>query len=63
MDVLDLSDEKRITLLSSGPRFDPSECVGAMVSNGRIFYTGHGAGLQACQVYGSEAGSAASPWK
>jgi len=63
MDVLDLSDEKRITLLTSGPRFDPSECVGAMVSNGRIFYTGQGAGLQSCLVYGSEAGSAPSTWK
>ncbi|MGA2065961.1 MAG: PQQ-binding-like beta-propeller repeat protein [Thermoguttaceae bacterium] len=63
MDVHDLSDEKRIALLTSGPRFDPSECVGAMVSNGRIFYTGHGAGLQACQVYGPEAAVAAGPWK
>jgi hypothetical protein len=39
---------------------DPSECIGACVSNGRIFYTGHGAGLQASQRYGDEAASAAA---
>jgi hypothetical protein len=63
MDVYDLSDPGHIALWSSGPRLDPSECVGAMVSNGRIFYTGHGAGLQACQLYGPEAASARSPWE
>jgi hypothetical protein len=35
-----------VQLLSTGPRLDPSECIGAIASNGRVFYTGHGGGLQ-----------------
>jgi outer membrane protein assembly factor BamB len=58
MDVRDLSDVHVDKLLTSGPRFDPSECVGACVSNGRIFYTGPGGGLQASQLYGDEAAAA-----
>jgi outer membrane protein assembly factor BamB len=46
-------------LLSTGPRLDPSECIGACVSNGRIFFTGHGGGLQASLLYGEEAMAAA----
>jgi outer membrane protein assembly factor BamB len=52
MDVYDLSDVNKVELISSGPRIDPSECVGATVSNGRIFYTCHGGGLQAGLVCG-----------
>ena len=48
LDVIDLSDVHAIRLLSTGPRLDPSECIGCCTSNGRIFYTGHGGGLQAC---------------
>jgi outer membrane protein assembly factor BamB len=55
LDVLDLSDLQRVKLLSSGPRMDPSECTGAFISNGRIYYTGGGAGLQACTLCGDEA--------
>lgn len=55
MDVHDLSQIDDIRLITTGPRLDPSECIGAVVSNGRIFYTGHGGGLQACQVCGPEA--------
>jgi len=62
MDVYDMSDTASIKLLSSGPRLDPSECIGACVSNGRLYYTGHGAGLQACQVYGAEAESSSTAW-
>jgi outer membrane protein assembly factor BamB len=54
MDLYDLSDLEHIRLLSSGPRLDPSECIGACISNGRMFYTGHGAGLQACQAFVGE---------
>ena len=61
LDVWDLSDVHAAKLLSSGPRLDPSECIGACVSNGRIFYTGHGAGLQASEVYAAEAAQP-SPW-
>jgi outer membrane protein assembly factor BamB len=62
MDIYDLSEMDNVTVLSSGPRLDPSECVGAVVSNGRIFYTCHGGGLQACQVWGREALSMPDPW-
>jgi len=62
MDVHDLSDINNIQLISSGPRLDPSECIGTVVSNGRLFYTCHGGGLQACIVYGTEASSLASIW-
>ena len=62
MDVIDLSEIGAIRLLSSGPRLDPSECIGACLSNGRIFYTGHGGGMQACQLYGAEANSSSIPW-
>ncbi|MHC4405253.1 MAG: outer membrane protein assembly factor BamB family protein, partial [Planctomycetota bacterium] len=63
MDVHDLSDPTSIDLLSTGPALDPSQCVGAIVSNGRIFYTGHGGGLQVSQVYGDEAVPLAAPWE
>jgi len=55
MDVHDLSQIDNVRLISTGPRLDPSECIGTVVSNGRLFYTGHGGGLQACQVCGPEA--------
>jgi outer membrane protein assembly factor BamB len=55
MDVHDLSQIDKVQLISTGPRLDPSECIGAVASNGRIFYTGHGGGLQACQLCGPEA--------
>lgn len=60
MDVHDLSNPQDIRLISTGPRLDPSECIGAVVSNRRIFYTGHGSGLQACQTCGTHAASSAS---
>jgi outer membrane protein assembly factor BamB len=61
MDIYDLSEINGIKLLSSGPRLDPSECVGAVVSNGRIFYTCHGGGLQVCQTCSLETATASSP--
>ena len=63
MDVYDLSDRENIKPLSTGPAIDPSQCLGAFVSNGRIFYTSHGSGLQVSQVCGAEAASAAAPWE
>jgi outer membrane protein assembly factor BamB len=62
LDVHDLSDVGNIKLISSGPRLDPSECIGMVVSNGRLFYTCHGGGLQACIVCGTEARTLASSW-
>ncbi|MFC1633381.1 PQQ-binding-like beta-propeller repeat protein [Planctomycetota bacterium] len=53
MDMIDTSDGNK--MISSGPCIDARECVGAVVSNGRIFYTSQANGLQVSQVYGSEA--------
>jgi hypothetical protein len=61
LDVRDLSANDR--LVSSGPALDPSECVSAIPSNGRLYYTGQGGGLQACQVGADEAGTITSPWR
>ena len=59
MDVVDLSGGNK--LVSTGPAVDNRECVAAVVSNGRIFYTSQAAGVQISQVYGAEAESY-SPW-
>jgi outer membrane protein assembly factor BamB len=63
LDVIDLSDPQNIRLVSTGPRLDPSECIGAVVSNGRVFYTGHGGGLQVGGVCGPEATGRVAPWE
>lgn len=62
LDVFDLSDFGDVRLVATGPRLDVSECNAAVVSNGRIFTTGQGAGVQVGQVYGREAAEAA-PWR
>jgi outer membrane protein assembly factor BamB len=59
MDMIDASNNNE--LVSSGPCVDVRECVGAAVSNGRIFYTSQGSGLQVSQVYGAEADSFTAP--
>ena len=53
MDMIDVSAGNK--LVSSGPCVDARECVGAVVSNGRIYYTSQANGLQISQVYGEEA--------
>ena len=63
MDVIDLSDIHDAKLISTGPRLDPSDCVGGVFSNGRMFYSGHGGGLQASQVYGREAVNWVADWE
>jgi outer membrane protein assembly factor BamB len=63
MDVIDLSDIDNIQLISTGPPLDIAGCIGPVVSNGRMFYTSAGAGMQACQVYGKQAASITSLWK
>jgi len=55
MDVYDLSDINNIKLISTGPRIDPSECVGSLISNGRLFYSCHAGSLQVCELWGTEA--------
>jgi outer membrane protein assembly factor BamB len=60
MDLIDTSDDNRI--VSSGPSVDARECVGGIVSNGRLFYTSQANGLQVSQVFGAEARSLKIPW-
>ena len=61
MDLIDTS--RGHELISSGPPVDTRECVGSVVSNGRIFYTTQASGLQASQVCGEEAASFTPPWQ
>lgn len=46
-----------------GPAVDVLLCVGMFASNGRLFYTTNGGGLQASLAYGEEAASLSSPWE
>jgi len=48
VDLIDTSDENAV--VSSGPPIDLRECVGAVVSNGRLFYTTQANGLQVSLV-------------
>jgi len=61
LDLLDTSDGVR--LVSTGPALEPRECIGGIVSNGRIFYTAQASGLQACDVYGPEATRLRAAWE
>jgi outer membrane protein assembly factor BamB len=60
MDLVDLAGGNRVVY--SGPAVDSRECVGSVVSNGRIFYTAQASGLQLSLVYGDEASAMPSPW-
>jgi len=62
MDVLDAADVSDVKLLATGPAIDPSQCTASVISNGRMYYTGHGCGLQVSQVTGAEAANPA-PWE
>jgi len=53
LDVYDLSRDNR--LIHSGPAVDVLMCVGAFASNGRIFYTANGGGMQVSLLCGKEA--------
>jgi len=61
MDLIDTTQGAK--LASSGPCLEPRECVGAVVSNGRVFYTAQASGMQACAAYGEEATQIRSPWE
>ncbi|HUV63039.1 MAG TPA: PQQ-binding-like beta-propeller repeat protein, partial [Sedimentisphaerales bacterium] len=50
MDIIDLSNPEVGKIVATGPRLDTCECTSACVSNGRLFYTGHGGTLQASLV-------------
>jgi len=55
LDLFDLSDLEHVELVSCGPPVDLLVCLGALVSNGRVFHTTNGTGLQCSAVYGQEA--------
>ncbi len=59
MDIVDTTSGQ---LVSSGPSVDPNACVGSVVSNGRLFHTSQGGGLQLSEVYGPEAAAFHTPW-
>jgi outer membrane protein assembly factor BamB len=61
MDMIDLSNEGK--LVSTGPAIDSRECLGAVVSNGRIFYTSQASGFVVSQTYGAESKGLPPAWE
>jgi outer membrane protein assembly factor BamB len=61
MDMIDLSQEGK--LVSTGPAIDSRECLGAVVSNGRIFYTSQASGFVVSQTYGPESKALPTAWE
>tara|TARA_R110002111_G_scaffold227346_1_gene288842 strand:+ start:95146 stop:97827 length:2682 start_codon:yes stop_codon:yes gene_type:complete len=61
MDMIDLSDNGK--LVSTGPAIDSRECLGAVVSNGRIFYTSQASGFIVSQTYGEDSKKLPAVWE
>ncbi len=61
MDVIDLSQGGR--LVSTGPAVDSRECLGSVVSNGRLFYISQASGLQVSLTEGEEAERTRPVWE
>jgi len=61
MDMIDLSADSK--LVSTGPAIDSRECLGAVVSNGRIFYTSQASGLVVSQTFGEASKSLPAIWE
>lgn len=61
MDMIDLSQNSK--LVSTGPAIDSRECLGAVVSNGRIFYTSQASGFVVSQTYGEDAKRLPAVWE
>lgn len=61
MDMIDLSKDGK--LVSTGPAIDSRECLGAVVSNGRIFYTSQASGFVVSQTYGPESKDLPAAWE
>jgi outer membrane protein assembly factor BamB len=61
MDMIDLSNEGK--LVSTGPAIDSRECLGAVVSNGRIFYMSQASGFVVSQTYGAESKKLPASWE
>jgi outer membrane protein assembly factor BamB len=60
MDMINLADGGK--LVSTGPAIDSRECLGAVVSNGRIFYTSQASGFVVSQTYGPESATLPPAW-
>jgi outer membrane protein assembly factor BamB len=61
LDMIDLGNNNE--LVASGPCIDSRECLGATVSNGRVFYSSQASGLQVSLVAGDEAKTIQAPWE
>jgi len=61
MDMIDLSAEGK--LVSTGPAIDSRECLGAVVSNGRIFYMSQASGFVVSQTYGPDSAKLPAAWE
>lgn len=61
MDMIDLATGGK--LVSTGPAIDSRECLGAVVSNGRIFYTSQASGFVVSQTYGDDAKKLPAVWE
>ena len=61
MNIHDLSQAGQ--LIYAGPTLDVLECVGGFVSNGRLFYTTNGGGLQSCLAYGPQGAALTACWE
>ncbi len=61
MDMIDLSQNGK--LVSTGPAIDSRECLGAVVSNGRIFYSSQASGFVVSQTYGPESKALPPAWE
>lgn len=61
MDMIDLAAGGK--LVSTGPAIDSRECLGAVVSNGRIYYASQASGFVVCQTYGEESKKLPAVWE
>jgi len=61
MDMIDLSRDGK--LVSTGPAIDSRECLGAVVSNGRIFYMSQASGFVVSQTYGADSSRLPAVWE
>jgi outer membrane protein assembly factor BamB len=61
MDMVDLANGNK--LVCTGPAIDSRECLGAVVSNGRIFYISQASGMEVSQVWGKQASTFLAPWE
>lgn len=61
MDMIDLSRDGK--LVSTGPAIDSRECLGAVVSNGRIFYMSQASGFVVSQTFGTHSEKYPAVWE